>query len=48
MVMSTNYSKMTTEELQSLRRQTEYDISKYRNFQLVRKIQLNSAYGAIG
>jgi DNA polymerase elongation subunit (family B) len=26
----------------------EYDISKYNNFQLVRKIQLNSAYGAIG
>jgi len=26
----------------------EYDISKYHNFQLVRKIQLNSAFGAIG
>ena len=26
----------------------EYEISKYKNFQLVRKIQLNSAYGAIG
>jgi DNA polymerase elongation subunit (family B) len=26
----------------------DYDISKYNNFQLVRKIQLNSAYGAIG
>jgi DNA polymerase elongation subunit (family B) len=26
----------------------EKDISKYHNFQLVRKIQLNSAYGAIG
>lgn len=26
----------------------DYDISKYHNFQLVRKIQLNSAYGAIG
>ena len=24
------------------------EISKYHNFQLVRKIQLNSAYGAIG
>ncbi len=30
------------------RRKIEYDISKYHNFQLVRKIQLNSAYGAIG
>ena len=26
----------------------DYEISKYNNFQLVRKIQLNSAYGAIG
>lgn len=26
----------------------EYDISKYNNFQLVRKIQLNSAFGAVG
>ena len=26
----------------------EFEISKYNNFQLVRKIQLNSAYGAIG
>ncbi len=26
----------------------DYEISKYHNFQLVRKIQLNSAYGAMG
>jgi DNA polymerase elongation subunit (family B) len=26
----------------------EYEISKYHNFQLVRKIQLNSAFGAVG
>ena len=26
----------------------EYEIAKYHNFQLVRKIQLNSAYGAMG
>jgi DNA polymerase elongation subunit (family B) len=32
----------------SKRREIEYEISKYKNFQLVRKIQLNSAYGAIG
>jgi len=31
-----------------LARKLEYDIAKYHNFQLVRKIQLNSAYGAIG
>jgi DNA polymerase elongation subunit (family B) len=30
------------------RQRIEYEISKYHNFQLVRKIQLNSAYGAIG
>jgi DNA polymerase elongation subunit (family B) len=30
------------------RQEIEYEISKYHNFQLVRKIQLNSAYGAIG
>lgn len=32
----------------SKRKAIEYDISKYKNFQMVRKIQLNSAYGAIG
>ena len=36
------------EELLKLKQQAELDISKYHNFQLVRKIQLNSAYGAIG
>ena len=46
--MSQDYSKITTEELLSLRRRKEYDIVKYRNYQMVRKIQLNSAYGAIG
>ncbi len=30
------------------RKKLEYEISKYRNFQMVKKIQLNSAYGAIG
>ena len=30
------------------RQQLENDISKYHNFQLVRKIQLNSAFGAVG
>lgn len=39
---------MTTEDLRSLRESLDYDIAKYHNFQLVRKIQLNSAYGAIG
>jgi len=30
------------------KKELEYEISKYHNFQLVRKIQLNSAFGAIG
>ena len=46
--MAKDYSKLTDAELIELKRQTENDISKYHNFQLVRKIQLNSAYGAIG
>ena len=41
-------TKLTDNELLSLKKNLEYDISKYNNFQLVRKIQLNSAYGAIG
>ena len=35
-------------ELLKLRTSLEFDISKFHNFQLVRKIQLNSAYGAVG
>lgn len=46
--MSADYSKLTDAQLLALKKQTELDISKYHNFQLVRKIQLNSAYGAIG
>jgi DNA polymerase elongation subunit (family B) len=43
-----DYSNLSDEELLALKKNLEYDISKYSNFQLVRKIQLNSAYGAIG
>jgi len=39
---------LTNQELLDLKKKTEFEISKYHNFQLVRKIQLNSAYGAIG
>jgi DNA polymerase elongation subunit (family B) len=46
--MSKEYVKLTDAQLFALKKQTELDISKYHNFQLVRKIQLNSAYGAIG
>jgi len=43
-----DYSKLNTEDLLLLREQLQFDVSKYHNFQLVRKIQLNSAYGAVG
>jgi DNA polymerase elongation subunit (family B) len=33
---------------QAERDRLEFDITKYHNFQLVRKIQLNSAFGAVG
>lgn len=39
---------LSDKQLLDLKRQAELDISKYHNFQLVRKIQLNSAYGALG
>jgi len=35
-------------ELDPTNKQLDFEIAKYKNFQLVRKIQLNSAYGAIG
>jgi DNA polymerase elongation subunit (family B) len=39
-----NEKNLSKEEEQ----QIKFDISKYHNFQLVRKIQLNSAFGAVG
>ena len=41
-----DYSKMTDAQLLKLRDQTVKDIAKFNNFQMVRKICLNSAYGA--
>ena len=41
-------TKLSDKELRELKRKLEYNISEYDNFQLVKKIQLNSAYGAIG
>ena len=43
-----DYSKLTDQQLLKLRDQTVKDIAKFNNFQMVRKICLNSAYGAIG
>jgi DNA polymerase elongation subunit (family B) len=42
--LKNNDTTLSTEAKEQL----EYDISKYHNFQLVRKIQLNSAFGAVG
>ena len=43
-----DYSKLSDSQLLKLRDQTVKDIAKFNNFQMVRKICLNSAYGAIG
>ena len=43
-----DYSKLSDKELRKLHNQTVKDIAKFNNFQMVRKICLNSAYGAIG
>lgn len=39
---------MTKEQLLQRKKQLEKDISKYKNLQLAKKVQLNSAYGALG
>jgi len=43
-----DYSSMSDSQLLKLRDQTVKDIAKFNNFQMVRKITLNSAYGAVG
>ena len=42
-----DYSAMRKEELLAHREQLIKEISRYHNFQLAKKIQLNSAYGAL-
>lgn len=39
---------MNKQELLMRKKQLEKDISKYKNLQLAKKVQLNSAYGALG
>ena len=39
---------MTKQSLITRKKQLEKDISKYKNLQLAKKVQLNSAYGALG
>ena len=42
------YAKLSDGELKRLHEQTIKDITKYNNFQMAKKIALNSAYGAVG
>jgi DNA polymerase elongation subunit (family B) len=42
------YSHLSNEDLLSARDQCVKDVTKYSNFQMARKIQLNSLYGALG
>jgi len=46
--MNRHLEELTNEELRSLHHDKVYEISKYKNFQQALKIQLNSAYGAMG
>ena len=43
-----DYSKLSNEELMNLHSQTVKSVTKWQNFQQVRKICLNSLYGALG
>jgi len=47
-VSGSDYSNLSDTQLLKLRDQTVKDIAKYNNFQMARKIALNSCYGAIG
>jgi len=43
-----NIKNLSMEELQALRKDTEKKISSLNNYQMARKIQLNSLFGALG
>ena len=42
------YSHLSDEDLLALKEQTEKEVTKWDNFQMARKIQINSLYGALG
>jgi hypothetical protein len=46
--MQKDLTQLNMEDLRALRKQVEMDISRYKNLQLAKKVQLNSAYGALG
>jgi DNA polymerase elongation subunit (family B) len=41
-------TKLSDKELKLLQKKTKIEIGKYNNYQLAKKVQLNSAYGAMG
>ena len=43
-----DYSELSDADLQALHKQTTKEVTKWSNFQMVRKICLNSLYGALG
>ena len=43
----TDIADLSKEQLLERKRQVVKDISKYKNLQLAKKVQLNSAYGAV-
>lgn len=45
--MSKNLNALSDEELLELRKNTVKEIARCHNMQLAKKIQLNSAYGAL-
>jgi hypothetical protein len=45
--MQKDLSAMRKEDLIAHRRQLVNEVSRYQNLQLAKKVQLNSAYGAI-
>jgi len=46
--MHKEINDMSREELLEYRKHLLKDVSKYKNLQLAKKVQLNSAYGALG
>ena len=42
------FANLSNDELLALKEQTEREVTKWNNFQMARKIQINSLYGALG
>jgi DNA polymerase elongation subunit (family B) len=46
--MEQDLKTLSDDELLKLKKKYTYEVSKYKNLQLAKKVQLNSAYGALG